>query len=78
MARLEVLAAEQLQDPDLRAMMDASGDEMFGFGHCPDLFKAFLAFYRPAKYRGRLRPGRPAAVAAAAPATGALWATRGR
>ncbi len=55
MARLEVLSASQIQDPELRAMLEASGDEMYGvYGHCPDLFKAFLQFYRPAKYGGRL------------------------
>jgi carboxymuconolactone decarboxylase family protein len=55
MARLEVLSASQIQDPELRAMLEASGDEMYGvYGHCPDLFKAFLHFYRPAKYGGRL------------------------
>lgn len=55
MARLRVLSPEELADPDLRAMMEASGDEMFGvYGHCPDLFKSFLTFYRPAKYGGRL------------------------
>lgn len=55
MARLEVLTADQIRDPELRAMMEASGDEMYGvYGHCPDLFKAFLHFYRPAKYGGKL------------------------
>ncbi len=55
MARLEVLTADQIRDPELRAMMEASGDEMYGvYGHCPDLFKAFLRFYRPAKYGGQL------------------------
>ena len=55
MARLEVLSASQIQDPELRAMREASGDEMYGvYGHCPDLFKAFLHFYRPAKYGGHL------------------------
>jgi hypothetical protein len=55
MARLEVLSPSQIEDPDLRAMLEASGDEMYGvYGHCPDLFKAFLQFYRPAKYGGRL------------------------
>lgn len=55
MARLDVLDAGSIHDADLRAMYEASGDEMFGvYGHCPDLFKAFLAFYRPAKYRGDL------------------------
>ncbi len=55
MARLEVLSVSQIQDPELRAMLEASGDEMYGvYGHCPDLFKAFLHFYRPAKYGGHL------------------------
>jgi hypothetical protein len=55
MARLQVLRPEQIADPDLRAMANASGDEMYGvYGHCPDLFTAFLRFYRPAKYGGRL------------------------
>jgi carboxymuconolactone decarboxylase family protein len=55
MARLDVLTPEQIGDPDLRAMLEASGDEMYGvYGHCPELFKAFLEFYRPAKYGGRL------------------------
>jgi hypothetical protein len=55
MARLEVLAADRIEDADLRAMAAASGDEMYGvYGHCPELFKAFLQFYRPAKYEGRL------------------------
>ena len=28
-------------------MLEASGDEMYGvYGHCPELFKAFLEFYR--------------------------------
>ena len=55
MARLEVLSASQIQDPELRAMLEASGDEMYGvYGHCPDLFRAFLHFYRPAKYGGHL------------------------
>jgi carboxymuconolactone decarboxylase family protein len=55
MARLQVLSASQIEDPDLRAMLEASGDEMYGvYGHCPELFKAFLHFYRPAKYAGHL------------------------
>jgi hypothetical protein len=55
MARLEVLGADGIHDAELRGMYEASGDEMFGvYGHCPELFKAFLAFYRPAKYRGSL------------------------
>ncbi|HEV8456922.1 MAG TPA: hypothetical protein VGR44_01380 [Methylomirabilota bacterium] len=55
MARLAVLTPEQIDDPDVRAMLEATGDEMFGvYGHCSDLFQAFLQFYRPAKYGGRL------------------------
>ncbi|HKA63137.1 MAG TPA: hypothetical protein VKH83_11980 [Methylomirabilota bacterium] len=55
MARLDVLAPEQIADPELRRMAEASGDEMYGlYGHCPELFAAFLRFYRPAKYGGRL------------------------
>lgn len=50
MARLDVLAPEQIADPELRRMAEASGDEMYGvYGHCPELFAAFLRFYRPAK-----------------------------
>lgn len=55
MARLRVLPLEDLTDPDLRAMMEKTGDEMFGiYGHRPDVFKAFLKFYLPAKYAGQL------------------------
>lgn len=55
MARLRVLPADQIADPELRGMAEASGDEMYGvYGHCPELFAAFLRFYRPAKYGGRL------------------------
>jgi alkylhydroperoxidase family enzyme len=55
MARVRVLTAGEIGDADLAAMARASGDEMYGvFGHCPDAFKAFLAFYRPLKYGGRL------------------------
>jgi carboxymuconolactone decarboxylase family protein len=55
MARLDVLKPSQVADPEVRAMLEASGDEMYGvYGHCPELFKAFLEFYRPAKYGGHL------------------------
>lgn len=55
MARLKSLSASEIGDPDVRAMLEASGDEMYGvYGHSPELFKAFLQFYRPAKYDGRL------------------------
>lgn len=56
MARLEVLPTAQVEDPDLRRMMQATGgDEMFGvYGHHPSLFKKFLDFYLPAKFEGLL------------------------
>lgn len=55
MARLESLRPEAIADPELRRMAQASGDEMYGvYGHCPELFAAFLRFYRPTKYGGRL------------------------
>jgi hypothetical protein len=55
MARLRILPADQITDPELRRMAEASGDEMYGvYGHCPGLFAAFLRFYRPAKYGGLL------------------------
>lgn len=55
MARIPPLAAAQIEDPELRAMLEGSGDEMYGvYARCPELFRAFLAFYRPAKYGGRL------------------------
>jgi len=55
MARLEILRPDAIADPELRAMAEASGDEMYGvYGHCPELFTAFLRFYRPAKYGGQL------------------------
>ena len=55
MAHLEVLTPQAIQDPDLRAMLLTSGDEMFGvYSHCPEAFKAFLQFYRPLKYGGIL------------------------
>lgn len=55
MARLRVLAAHDIADAELRRMAEVSGDEMYGiYGHCPDLFRAFLDFYRPTKYSGRL------------------------
>ena len=55
MARLRVLPADQIADPELRRMAEASGDDMYGvYGHCPELFAAFLHFYRPTKYGGHL------------------------
>ena len=51
MARVDVLSPDQIGDPELREMMQASYDEMYGiYGHCPESFKAFLQFYRPLKY----------------------------
>lgn len=55
MAHLPALTAEHIADPTLAAMFRASGDEMFGvYGHAPEAFGAFLEFYRPLKYGGRL------------------------
>jgi alkylhydroperoxidase family enzyme len=55
MAHLRTLRSEEILDPELAAMSRASGDEMFGvYGHAPEAFQAFLAFYRPLKYQGRL------------------------
>lgn len=56
MARLEVLAPDAVDNPDLREMMRATGgDEMFGvYGHHPEMFKSFLDFYLPAKFEGLL------------------------
>ena len=56
MARLEVLSEKAIDDPSLREMMRATGgDEMFGvYGHHPTLFKGFLDFYLPAKFKGLL------------------------
>ena len=55
MARLEILRPDAIADPELRRMAAASGDEMYGvYGHCPELFAAFLRFFRPTKYGGRL------------------------
>jgi hypothetical protein len=50
-----MLETAQIADPELRRMAEVSGDEMYGvYGHCPDLFAAFLRFYRPTKYAGQL------------------------
>jgi hypothetical protein len=39
MARLDVLKPSQVADAEVRAMLEASGDEMYGvYGHCPELF----------------------------------------
>ena len=55
MAHLPALAPDAIADPEIARLMRASGDEMFGvYGHAPDAFRAFLAFYRPLKYGGRL------------------------
>ena len=55
MARLDALASNDIRDPELAAMLRASGDEMYGvYGHAPELFRRFLEFYRPAKYEGTL------------------------
>jgi hypothetical protein len=55
MARLDVLAPDDIRVPELAAMLRASGDEMYGvYGHAPELFRRFVEFYRPAKYEGVL------------------------
>jgi hypothetical protein len=55
MARLRILPADQIADLELRPMAETSGDEMYGvYGHCLELFAAFLRFYRPTKYGGQL------------------------
>jgi alkylhydroperoxidase family enzyme len=55
MAHLPALPPEAIADPALAEMSRATGDEMFGvYGHAPEAFSAFLAFYRPLKYDGRL------------------------
>lgn len=55
MARLGVLAPDDIRVPELAAMLRTSGDEMYGvYGHAPELFLRFVGFYRPAKYEGVL------------------------
>ena len=55
MAHLPALSADAIADPELAAMLRASGDEMFGvYAHAPQAFRGFLAFYRPLKYGGQL------------------------
>ena len=55
MAHLPALAPRDIADPELCALAEASGDEMFGvYAHSPEAFARFLAFYRPLKYGGRL------------------------
>jgi alkylhydroperoxidase family enzyme len=55
MAHLPALPPDQIADPELAAMARETGDEMFGvYGQAPEAFRAFLAFYRPLKYGGRL------------------------
>ncbi len=55
MARVRVLQPDEITDASIAAMARETGDEMFGvYGHCPEALKAFLAFYRPLKYGGRL------------------------
>jgi hypothetical protein len=55
MAHLPRLAPADIADPALRALAEASGDEMFAvYAHSPQAFAGFLAFYRPLKYGGRL------------------------
>ncbi len=52
---MPALRPEDIADPARRALAEASGDEMFAvYGHSPEAFARFLAFYRPLKYGGRL------------------------
>lgn len=55
-ARIDVLSPDEIADPQLREMMSSAlGDEMFGvYGHRPELLKAFMEFYVPAKFGGLL------------------------
>ena len=56
MARVRVLSADEIDDPQLRAwMVQSGGDDVFGvYGHCPDILKPFLQFLRHIKYGGCL------------------------
>jgi alkylhydroperoxidase family enzyme len=55
MSWLPGLRPEDIADPQVRALAEATGDEMFAvYGHSPEAFARFLAFYRPLKYGGAL------------------------
>ncbi|MDP2626766.1 MAG: hypothetical protein Q8Q58_07660 [Candidatus Rokubacteria bacterium] len=56
MARLSLITAPEVDDADLRGVMEQlGGDEAFGvYAHAPGPFKAFLAFMAGVKYAGRL------------------------
>ena len=56
MARLRVLTAQEIEDPELRATMEKVGEDVaLGiYGYCPELFKPFSQFLGRAKYGGRL------------------------
>jgi hypothetical protein len=55
MAWLPALRPDEIADPHVRALAEASGDEMFAvYGHSAEAFARFLAFYRPLKYGGQL------------------------
>jgi len=59
MARLRVLTAQEIEDPELRATMEKVGEDVaLGiYGYCPELFKPFWQFLGRAKYGGRLSFG---------------------
>ncbi len=55
MVKIRKLSAKEICDPELREMMEGSGDEIFGiYGHCPEAFKLFLPFLRYMKYKGNV------------------------
>jgi len=56
MARLRLITAPEVDDADLRGVMERlCGDEAFGvYTPAPGAFKAFLAFMAGVKYAGRL------------------------
>ena len=56
MARLRVLTAQEIEDPELRATMEKVVEDVaLGiYGYCPELFKPFWQFLGRAKYGGRL------------------------
>ena len=56
MSRLRPLTAQDVDDSEVRAMMEKVGDDVaLGiYGRCPELFKPFWEFLGRAKYGGRL------------------------
>ncbi len=56
MARLPLITAPEVDDADLRGVVERfGGGEAFGvYAHAPGAFEAFLAFMAGVKYAGRL------------------------